>query len=198
MKKIQILGIILLFTLVSSQTAFSAARSWELDKGHSNVYFSVDHIFAKVNGHFNDFTAEVNFDPANLAESRFFFDIQVESIDTNIGKRDKHLQSADFFDAGKHPRITFESQKITDGGNGVYAVAGKLTIKGETYDLTLPLTLAGVKDHPAEKGKEVAGFNGTITLDRLAYKVGSGKFYDMGVVGKDVEVLVSIEVLSSK
>jgi hypothetical protein len=37
-----------------------------------------------------------------------------------------------------------------------------------------------------------------VTLDRLAHGVGSGKFYDMGVVGKDVEVLVTLELLGNK
>lgn len=80
----------------------------------------------------------------------------------------------------------------------MYEVAGKLTIKDQIYDLTLPLSLTGVKDHPSQKGKEVAGFNGEITLDRLAYKVGNGKFFDGGIIGKDVDVLVTLEVLSDK
>jgi len=197
MKTIQIIAISLLLAFTGS-SAFGAARSWELDKAHSNIYFSVDHIFSKVNGHFNEFTLDLTFDPANLAESMFLFEIKTDSIDTNIGKRDKHLQSADFFDAGKFPTMKFESTQISDAGNGMYDVAGKITIKDQTYDLTLPLKLMGIAEHPAKKGTEVAGFNGTITLDRLAHDVGNGKFHEMGVVGKDVEVFVSIEVLAPK
>ena len=197
MKTIQIIAISLLLAFTGS-SAFGAARSWELDKAHSNIYFSVDHIFSKVNGHFNEFTLELTFDPANLAESMFLFEIKTESIDTNIGKRDKHLQSADFFDAGKFPTMKFESTQISDTGNGMYDVAGKITIKDQTYDLTLPLKLMGIAEHPAKKGTEVAGFNGTITVDRLAHGVGNGKFHEMGIVGKDVEVFVSIEVLAEK
>jgi ATP-dependent protease HslVU (ClpYQ) ATPase subunit len=37
-----------------------------------------------------------------------------------------------------------------------------------------------------------------VTIDRLVHQVGSGKFYEMGVVGKDVEILVSLEVLSGE
>ena len=197
MKTIQIIAISLLLAFTGS-SAFGAARSWELDKAHSNIYFSVDHIFSKVNGHFNEFTLELTFDPANLAESMFLFEIKTDSIDTNIGKRDKHLQSADFFDAGKFPTMKFESTQISDAGNGMYDVAGKITIKDQTYDLTLPLKLMGIAEHPAKKGTEVAGFNGTITVDRLAHGVGNGKFHEMGIVGKDVEVFVSIEVLAPK
>jgi polyisoprenoid-binding protein YceI len=198
MKKIHGAGIALFLLICIAQSAFAAVREWELDSAHSNVYFSVDHIFSKIQGHFNQFTARVNFDPANLKESRFLFEMKVDSIDTGNGKRDKHLLSADFFDAGKYPLITFESKTITDAGNGVYAVAGKLNIKGKVYDLTLPLTLAGIKDHPAVPGKQVAGFNGKIPVDRLALGVGDEKFYKMGIVGKDVEIFVSLEALSAK
>jgi polyisoprenoid-binding protein YceI len=198
MKRFSFTTIALIFLILAGQTALAGARGWELDKAHSNFYFHIDHIFSKVSGNFNDFSGEINFDPKNLAESRFFFEIKTDSINTNLAKRDKHLQSGDFFDAGKFPLMTFKSVKITDMGNNVYEVLGKLTVKGEAYDLTLPLTLAGVQDHPAVKNKEVIGFNGAVTIDRLLYKVGTGKFAEMGVVGKDVEVLVTLEALSGK
>lgn len=198
MKKLQLLGLTLILSVVFTHSASGAVRSWDLDKAHSNIYFSIEHIFSTVNGHFNDFKTEINFDPANLAESRLFFEIKVNSIDTNIAKRDKHLQSADFFDVGTFPTMTFESTNITDAGNGLYNIIGILNVKGTKYDLTLPLTLAGIKEHPAQKGTDVAGFNGNVTIDRLTHKVGNGKFHKMGIVGKDVDVFVSLEVLSSK
>ncbi len=198
MKRFNIFTITLVFLVLAGQTVVAAARDWQLDKAHSNFYFSVDHIFSRIHGHFNDFSGEVKFDPKNLAESSFYFEIKTDSIDTNIAKRDKHLQSGDFFDTAKFPVMTFKSTKITEVGNHMYEVLGKFTVKGEAYDLTLPLTLAGVKGHPAVKDKEVIGFNGGVTIDRLAYKIGTGKFADMGVVGKDVEILVSLEALGTK
>ncbi len=197
MKKYLSLILVLLGTVTLFVPSGKAeVKVWQLDKAHSNFYFSVDHIFSKVNGHFNDFTTEVKFDPANLAESSFSFKIEIASVDTNIAKRDKHLQSEDFFNTGKHPFMTFESVGVTDAGNNVYEVKGKFMVKGKAYDLTLPLTLAGVKTHPAVKGKNVAGFNGHLSIDRLAYGIGNGKFYDMGVVGKDVDIFISLELLS--
>ena len=190
--------ILALLLVMSSSLAFGNARSWEVDKAHSGIYFSVDHIFSKVRGHFNDFNIDVHFDPSQLDQSTFVFTIEVGSIDTNITKRDKHLLSADFFDNGKFPQMSFASTTITDAGNGLYNVAGTLTVKGKPYDLTLPLKLEGIAEHPAKKGTEVAGFNGTVVIDRLAHGVGGGKFYEMGVVGKEVEIFVSLEVLSKE
>jgi polyisoprenoid-binding protein YceI len=189
---------LLLAFVLSAPSAFAAARVWELDKAHSNFYFRVDHIYSKVQGRFGDYTGEIAFDPQNLADSRFYFEIKTASIDTDVEKRDRHLQSSDFFDSGKYPLMTFTSSRITDAGNGRYEVQGIFKVKGVEYELTLPLVLAGMKDHPAVKDKEVIGFNGELTIDRLAYKIGSGKFYDMGLVGKDVEILVTLEGLSDK
>ena len=188
------LAVLLLF----GQNASAAARAWELDTDHSNVYFSIEHIYAKVQGRFTAIAATVHFDPANLKESRFDFEIKVDSIDTGIKQRDDHLRSADFFASSDHPLITFTSNAVTAAGEGVYQVAGTLTVKGKSRDLVLPLTFAGVKDHPATPGKQVAGFNGRLSVDRLALGVGDGKFYKMGLLGKDVDVLVTLELLADK
>ena len=188
------LAVLLLF----GQNASAAARAWELDTDHSNVYFSIEHIYAKVQGRFTAIAATVHFDPANLKESRFDFEIKVDSIDTGIKQRDDHLRSADFFASSDHPLITFPSNAVTAAGEGDYQVAGTLTVKGKSRDLVLPLTLAGVKDHPTTPGKQVAGFNGRLSVDRLALGVGDGKFYKMGLLGKEVEVLVTLELLADK
>ena len=184
--------------LLFGQNASAAARAWELDTDHSNVYFSIEHIYAKVQGRFAAIAATVHFDPANLKESRFDFEIKVDSIDTGIKQRDDHLRSADFFASSDHPLITFTSNAVTAAGEGLYQVAGTLTVKGKSHDLVLPLTFAGVKDHPATPGKQVAGFNGRLSVDRLALGVGDGKFHQMGLLGKEVEVLVTLELLADK
>jgi polyisoprenoid-binding protein YceI len=198
MKRLNIVSLALLFVLVGSQPLLAATRSWELDKAHTNFYFEVDHIYSKIRGQFNEYAGEVKFDPNNPAESKFLFKIETSSIDTKIAKRDKHLQSADFFEADKYPQMSFESTKITSAGNGLYEVLGKFTVKGVEYELLLPLTFAGIKDHPTVNGKQVIGFNGKVTIDRLAYKVGDGKLFRLGVVGKDVDIFVSIEALADK
>jgi polyisoprenoid-binding protein YceI len=174
------------------------AQTWEIDKEHTNFYFSVDHIYAKVRGRFTDYTGTLNFDPDNLKDSKISFEIKVKSIDTGISKRDKHLLSDDFFDASKYPLMTFTSTSITKAEGNTYNVKGRLTIKGVSSDLILPLTYGGKKDNPLSLGMEVTGFNGHLTLYRLAYTVGDGKYYTVGVVGKDVDILVTIEAMRKK
>lgn len=178
---------------IATQNLYAASPAWKIDAGHSNVYFSIKHIYSRTHGSFDKFTGKISFDPDKLQESSFSFTIQVDSINTNLGKRDKHLLSPDFFDAKSHPEITFMSTAITAAGENKFDVAGKLKVKGVTHDIVLPLVFSGPQDHPMQKGKKVAGFNGEMTFDRLALAIGSGKF--LAAVGKDVDVLVTLEVM---
>lgn len=196
MKKIVFSTIFFVF-FITIQPVY-ASMEWDLDPAHSTISFRITHIFSKVNGLFNDFSTDIAFDEKDLPNSRFNFEIKTKSVNTNISKRDKHLQSADFFNAGKFPSMTFQSTEVKKVENDVIEITGKLTVKGETYNLVLPLKFEGRKDHPAKKGVEVAGFNGEITLDRLAHGVGNGQFYDMGIIGKEVEIFVSLELIKKK
>ena len=173
-------------------------QQWNLDPAHTNFYFEVKHTYAAVRGQFTEFSGNVYFDPENPGKGRFSFVLKVYSIDTKSGKRDTHLRSPDFFNAKKFPEIIFKSSKVTKAGDNKFIVAGKLTIKDVTKDLVLEFDYLGQKDNPLKPGQLVAGLDALLTIDRLAYNVGDGKFYKMGVVGKDVDILVTLELLRDK
>lgn len=189
---------ILCLIILNASICYSKSTQWDLDVGHSNFFFSVDHIFSKVQGYFSKYKGEITFDPQNFSDSTLVFEIEVGSITTGITKRDKHLLSGDFFDQSKFSMMRFASKKIVPTGDKTFDAQGTFTVKGKDYPLTLPFTYDGVKDHPFKKGSQVAGLSSTINIDRLNYGVGTGKFYDYGVVGKDVEIFISLEVLSKK
>ncbi len=194
MKKILLF---LLFFLVLAPFQ-AVAQQWNLDPVHTNFYFDVKHTYATVRGQFADFTGDVYFDPDNLSKNKFNFVIKVDSVDTKVGKRDTHLRSPDFFDAAKYPVMTFKSFKVTQGGDNKFIVEGTLTIKDVSRDITFEFAYHGQKDNPLKKGEIVAGLDTKLTIDRLAYHVGDGKFYKMGVVGKGVDILITLELLRSK
>ena len=194
MKKIFFL---LLFFLVSMPFQ-ATAQQWQIDTVHTNFYFDVKHTFATVRGQFTDFSGDVFFDPANLSHNRFDFIIKVDSVDTKVGKRDTHLRSPDFFDAAQYPLMTFKSARVSHGGDNKYIAEGTLTIKDVSQDLALELEYHGQKENPLKPGEIVAGLDARLTIDRLEYHVGDGKFYKMGVVGKDVDILFTLELLRDK
>ena len=194
MKKI----VLLLLFFVALAPLHAAAQQWHLDTVHTNFFFDVKHTYATVRGQFMDFSGDVYFDPDNPEKGRFDFAIKVNSVDTKVGKRDTHLRSPDFFDAAKYPLITFKSARVVSAGDNKYIVEGTLTIKDVSRDLALEFVYHGQKENPLKPGEIVAGLDTTLTIDRLEYHVGDGKFYKMGVVGKDVDILFTLELLRDK
>jgi polyisoprenoid-binding protein YceI len=61
--------------------------------------------------------------------------VAAASIDTRNSRRDTHLRSADFFDSGNYPDITFTAGDIRVSGAGV-AVTGALTVRDRTRPLS--------------------------------------------------------------
>lgn len=174
-------------------TVHAEAPAWNLDRAHSGVYFGIQHIYSTVRGSFDAFTADIRFNPKDLGGSRFDFTVSVKSVDTKNPKRDRHLMSGDFFNEKKYPKMTFRSAAIQHVQGDRYTVSGTMTIKDVRQDVTVPFIYFGSKPNPFKPKQQVAGFEAEFTIDRLSYGVGSGKFLKMGVVGKDVTILVAVE-----
>lgn len=192
----RLIFVLLFFLLLSPLQAF--AQAWKLDTTHSNFFFEIQHTYATVRGQFNEFTGNIAFNPNEPGQSRFDFSIKVDSINTNVKKRDEHLLTADFFDAAKYPLITFKSTDVTHSDGDEYLVKGKLTIKDVTKNVTLLFIYHGQKENPLNPAEIVRGLDSRLVLDRLVYHVGDGKFYKMGAVGKEVNILVTLELLRDK
>ena len=171
------------------------AKNWAIDTNHSTVQFGVTHIFSTVFGTFSDVEAEIRFDPDHPDQGSFDFTVRVKSVNTGNGKRDNHLRSKDFFDAGAYPDMRFQSSKIVHKGGDNYVVTGEMTLKDASKTMEIPFVFHGTAPSPFNKKQLIAGFDTEFTLDRLAFGVGTGKFYKMGVVGKDVRVTISVEAI---
>jgi polyisoprenoid-binding protein YceI len=176
-------------------TAQAAPAPWSLDTAHSGVYFDTRHIFSTIRGHFEDYSAELIIDTDAIENSTCNFTVQTKSITTFNRKRDTHLRSAEFFDTGKYPTMTFKSTKIIPKGGNRYIIEGDLTIRGITKKISAPFTFHGSKPNPFETTQMVSGFTSQFTINRLDFKVGNGKFYNMGVIDKEVDITISMEVL---
>src|SRR5947208_16140849 len=145
---------------------------------------------SKVSGKFADVSGVVNVDRANPAASSVDFTIKTATIDTGVADRDKHLRSADFFDAEKFPEITFKSKSIKATGKDTYAVTGTFTMHGVSKEITLPVTFNGTAKDPW--GGQRAGFSTETTLNRKDYGIIWNKGLDNGgaLLGDDVKIAV--------
>jgi polyisoprenoid-binding protein YceI len=72
-------------------------------------------------------------------------------------KLEGHLKSPDFFDVAKFPEATFEVTSVTPGAEaGKVTIAGNLTLRGVTKNITFPAT---VTEATATSAKASADFN---------------------------------------
>lgn len=181
--------------LALAAPALAAAPAWQFDPPHCQIIFQVKHIFAPVMGQFMKFDGKVNFSPEDLANSKVELTIDAASLNTGVGARDNHLRTADFFDTKRFPTITFKSTSFQAKGKNQFVVKGKLTMKDVTKPMDLVFNYLGSKPNPMKKGQVVAGFTSEFFLNRLDFHVGSGKFYEMGVVGNKVLVYIHLELV---
>src|SRR5215472_18390975 len=124
--------------VASASTAWSESHRYVIQPEASEVAFRATSRFMNADGRFHRLGGEVTADPADLATARILLSIETNSIDTGIGLRDRHLRSADFFDVERFPTIAFESVRVEGSGQHV-TVAGRLTMRGVTHEIAVPV-----------------------------------------------------------
>ncbi|HMV10600.1 MAG TPA: YceI family protein [Cyclobacteriaceae bacterium] len=167
MKKITVL-----FAMLFVAAGVFAQTTYKVDKAHSKVGFAISHMMiSEVEGQFNSFDATIVSAKDDFSDASVEFTADVNTVDTNVERRDSHLKSPDFFDAAKYPAITFKSTSFTKTGDKSYKVVGDLTMHGVTKPVTLEATLTGTAT--GRGGKKLVGFKVTGTVNRIEFGVGS-------------------------
>jgi polyisoprenoid-binding protein YceI len=170
------------------------AGAWRVDASRSTVEFHIKHMMvATVKGRFTAFdgTLEAVEDGALEAHGT----IQVASLDTHDAKRDKHLRASDFFDATRHPEITFVSTDITQLDTGGLAVTGQLTIKGITRSVVLTGTVQDIELDPCGNERVALELHGA--LDRRDFGLTWNKALETGaaLVADQVQIELAISAV---
>jgi polyisoprenoid-binding protein YceI len=118
-----------------------AGTRWRLDPSTSSAEFRVPYLrgLGSVEGRFQrlDGWLEVDHDQRWTME----LTVDATSLDTANRKRDRHLRSADFFDAEHHPELRFRSRRVTDRGGGRLDVEGELEAAGGRAPLQVEVTV---------------------------------------------------------
>ena len=154
-------------------TAFTnGLTTWQNDDPHSQLGFTVTHLgIADVSGTFNDIDVNVTSSKTDFSDAQFELTAKTASLDTRVEARNNHLKSADFFDAGKYPTMTFKSSAIKNVGKDQYKLSGNLTLHGVTKPVTVDLIYKGTIENPMSK-KQTAGFQITGVIKRSDFALG--------------------------
>jgi len=178
--------------------AGAAPENYTIDPDHSAVGFSIRHLFSKVPGRFTKFEGKIIVDKEDWSKGSAQLTIDAASIDTNEPKRDQHLRSADFFDAAKQPKITFQSTGVKQTATNKLQLMGNLTIKGVTKPVTLDVDVLGFG--PGYGGVMRAGFEAHTKINRQDFGVAWNDVIEGGgtVLGDEVEITINVEAAQEK
>ena len=171
--------------------ALAEAPDWSVENG-SRVGFIATQGGAPVEGVFEDFVAEIRFDPEALDQSGVTVSIEIASVNSESKDRDDTIRSASLFDVATWPQARFEAQGFTRKDDGGYEAAGRLTMRDVTKDVVLPFTLEIAQDGD-QPGQLRAAAKGELKVQRLDYGVGQGLWTDTSVVGNEVVIFIDIQ-----
>ncbi len=104
--------------------------------------------------------------------------------------RDAHLRTPDFFDAEKHPEITFISSRIEKKGKGFIA-HGTFTMRGVAKEIALPFTINGI-NRDAKTGKTTLGATARTTINRKDFGVNFSRPDNPNFLGEMVDIEANV------
>jgi polyisoprenoid-binding protein YceI len=188
---------VLLVLCIASSAAVVAAQTalprYLGDPTRSSLGFAFVQAGAESRGSFTRFNTELRYEDKSLATSGLAVTVQIGSIDTKDKERDDALKGADLFDVARFPTATFVANSLARRSDGRLEAVGKLTLRGVTRDLRLPLSLQVAQ----ENGKRVADLKGETTLKRLQFGIGQGDWKSTEWVGDDVKVSYAVRLLGA-
>jgi len=184
------LGLVVVgFALLTSGMA-QAAETYKMDTegSHAFIQFKIQHLgFSWLLGRFNTFDGEFVLDEENIENSKVKVTIDVASVDSNHGERDKHLRGKDFFEVAKYPEATFVSTRVEKTGEKTAKITGDFTLKGVTKPVTLDAEYIGGGKDPW--GGYRQGFEATTQLKLKDF----GIDYNLGPASEVVDIYISVE-----
>ena len=174
--------------LALSPLAKAATYVIDTEGNHAFIQFKIQHLgYSWLLGRFNEFEGSFDYDEKDPGAARIDITIDAASVDSNHGKRDKHLRSKDFLDVEKFPTARFVSSTFKDLGNGKGELKGQFTLRDVTRDITIDVKHVGAGDDPW--GGYRRGFEGTTTIALKDY----GIPMDLGPASQQVELFFSFE-----
>jgi polyisoprenoid-binding protein YceI len=158
---------------ISTSFAIQAQGNYVIDPAHSKLGFTITHFgIADVPGHFDKYDITVKTSKADFSDAVVEMSADVNTINTRIAPRDKHLRSADFFNVEKFPAMSFKSTSIRKIADNKYELSGDLTMHGITKPVKVNMWHRG-SIQKKEGDKLTAGLQFTATLQRADFDLGA-------------------------
>ncbi len=178
---------LLAFTTAS---AFAAPTSFDFKdpKGVNTIQFKLDAPLEQIAGTTNGITGTVSFDPAAPEATAGTIVVDAKSLTVPNKMMSDHIQGERWLDTAKNDKITFQLDGLTDvkaaGANYSATAKGKLTLRGVTKDIAVPVKLSYLEgafgkriNKPDAKG-DLLVVRGDFTVLRTDFGINPGNMED--------------------
>jgi polyisoprenoid-binding protein YceI len=129
---------------------------------------------------------KATFDPKKVEGGKATIEIDATSLKSGADKRDTHLNTPDFLDTKKYPKITIDIDKVKKKADKTYT--GEATVKFRDVTKKYPITF-DVVDQTADSIR----IKGESTFSRLDFKVGKdSKDPKVAPVQNDLTIQVAL------
>ena len=169
---------------------FATSASAQVDLTKSTVIATAKQLGVPIEGKFKKIAATIQFNQAQLAQANAKIEIEVGSYDMGSPEYNKEVVGKDWFAAAQFPKATFVSSSVVAAGAGKFNVTGKLTLKGKTVDLTIPVSVK-------QEGVNQI-FDGAIPIKRTQFNIGDGEWKDTSVVADEVVIRFHVVAMPLK
>lgn len=170
----------LLAALAMLAAATATLAQQRLLAAQSEIAFTSRQMGVPVDGRFRKFDADIAFDPRQPGAAHIALRIDLASVALASSEAEAELAKPGWFDSRRTPVASFASSTVKPVSANRFDVAGKLTIKGVTREVVVPVTLAASGDSTAATG--------SFTIKRLAFGIGDGDWGDTALVADEVQV----------
>jgi polyisoprenoid-binding protein YceI len=162
------------------QPALAQPKPATLSAAGSEIAFTTKQMGVPVEGKFGKFNAQITLDPKKPETGSVAFSIDTGSARFGSAELDAEVPKPTWLNVPKFPQASFQSSAIKAAGPGRFEVTGKLSIKGQVRDITVPVQLS-------QAGASSTA-SGAFTIKRLEFKVGEGEWADTSMLANDVQV----------
>ena len=169
--------------LTSIKEPQSSLPMWQIDYEQSFIKFVGDQAGAPFEGEWKSWSAEIQFDAAQLDQARFNVSIDLSSGFSNNQERDDTIRSADFFDVASFPKAVYRASNFSDN-SGSFQSFGELSMKGVGVETPM--------NFQVELTDGIKVLSGSASLNRFDWNIGSGDWTDTSWVGENVQVKVRV------
>jgi polyisoprenoid-binding protein YceI len=147
----------------------------------NNVVFLMDAPLESINGTATGVSGTVSFDPANPAATTGKIVLATSSLHVDNPVMKKHMLDEGWMHVSKFPTIEFVAGKMTNiktsGTNITGTIAGKLTVKGVTKKVSVPVRLTYLKGMLIKRNRvpgDLLVLRSDFTIKRSDYGINAG------------------------